>query len=422
MSALPSLNAPVHTRHGSVYVLVLTCAMLVMLLGLSGLLALKARLAAATQSAYYADARELARSAVDWTVEVLNSRADWRDTAEDGTWFDGISMGYGTVTVSVTDPRDGDFADDPDDPVLLSVEALRGPTRYLVEVELETAAVPALELLNNAAFAGGSFYNAFDVVADAPIRANANIRNDGYFEANGLAAGAIADNGVWVGTSRAGVAELELPDEALFEVYHALGTELPLKKLEYDDGAYYVEEMVLSPDYSPCGVNEDGIYYIDAAGDPIRIENVRIIGTLLILNATSGVIISGGIHWEPASSDLPALLVDGDASIAMSPDLNEALVGVNFNPNDAEFDGESDTDRVDSYESVLKGICFASGSMIVSGDSAFDGVLVANGNIHCNGLVTLTHDGSIAANPPEGFQSSARRMRIQRGTWRHSID
>ena len=148
---------------------------------------------------------------------------------------------------------------------------------------------------------------------------------------------------------------------------------------------------------------------MDAAGGGVTLEKLRVVGTLVIVNAAQ-VTISEGVVIEPAEAGLPALileatLVQWDSN---ENELSEASDAANYNPAGAAYRGVSDTDRTDSYAPGMRGLVYIRGGVEVSGRVAVDGALVVDGSYvqTSNGAVgegvLLVRDGLIEKNV-QGF-------------------
>src|SRR5207244_1629695 len=107
-----------------------------------------------------------------------------------------------------------------------------------------------------------------------------------------------------------------MPDSTVFDYYIANGTKLT----GVAGGGYSISKCLLSPSNNPLGggTNAKGIYIIDCAGNKLSIDTMRMVGTLVVLNAGSGSRISGGANFAPAVAGYPCLLVRGPMDVNLS--------------------------------------------------------------------------------------------------------
>lgn len=188
--------------------------------------------------------------------------------------------------------------------------------------------------------------------------------------------------------------------------------------------------VLLGPAHNPFSseTNAYGLYRIDCGGQKIIIENCRIIGTLILENPGSGSEIRGSICWEPAISNYPILLSNQPLTIGLSLlPLHETAVGINFNPTGAAYPynsaGLTDTDRRDTYPSTLRGLIFSKGNLTLTGQTTIDGLVLSAGDITVkDGTVRLRYRNIYWWNPPPGFSSMPRPLRIVPGSWGQVVD
>ena len=114
-----------------------------------------------------------------------------------------------------------------------------------------------------------------------------------------------------------------------------------------------IDKRLLAPgvnDYAG-GLNAEGVYYIDTAGNDITIEFSRIHGTLVIDAGTNNkVIIQEECFIQPYRDDFPALIIramEVDLKLRSNSGvstLKEDATGHNFNPTGAPYLGQTDSD------------------------------------------------------------------------------
>jgi len=124
-------------RRGTAYVIVLSTSMIVMTLGVSALLAVRAQVRSAATTDHAVEARLNANAGVDLALYTLYSyNSAWRDAFTSGAWVEDYAIGHGTFSVTVVDPIDDDLADSHLDPIVIRSIGTRGEARAIVEVEL----------------------------------------------------------------------------------------------------------------------------------------------------------------------------------------------------------------------------------------------------------------------------------------------
>ncbi len=123
-------------QRGSVYVLVLGASILVAVIGVSALMAARVQHGAISRSADAAQTRLLARSAIDLGLCSIRQNPTWRTLFAAGTLPTGLELGSGTLTLTATDPVDGNLTNNNTDPVVLIGIGNVGQATYRLEVTL----------------------------------------------------------------------------------------------------------------------------------------------------------------------------------------------------------------------------------------------------------------------------------------------
>lgn len=134
------MKRSIHQRQASAYLLVLGVSMLVMIVGYSGLTVLRIQHRQASAVNDTAQARELARSAIDLGLMMMAMSSDWRSSYTNGGWADSIELNGGTLSLDVVDPADGDLTDDPCQSVQLTGTGYFGVARQMLRVTLDADA------------------------------------------------------------------------------------------------------------------------------------------------------------------------------------------------------------------------------------------------------------------------------------------
>ena len=124
-----------HNR-GSVYILILGVSVLVMVIGVSGLIASRLTHRIARNQAETPAARVFAVSAIDRGLLIIQeSGAGWRAALVAGAPNEATLDG-GTHTLQVTDPIDGDVTNNDSDPVILNGIGVVGQSKQMMRVTL----------------------------------------------------------------------------------------------------------------------------------------------------------------------------------------------------------------------------------------------------------------------------------------------
>lgn len=127
-------------RRGTVYIVMLAVLSIVMTISLSTLIEARTDLAASSRANEEAEARRLARSALELGIDTIASDAAWRENAPAGALIDSTKFGDGEIRVTAIDPIDGDLLDQYDDPILLLAEAHYGQAVQKLSCRIEYAA------------------------------------------------------------------------------------------------------------------------------------------------------------------------------------------------------------------------------------------------------------------------------------------
>ena len=189
-----------------------------------------------------------------------------------------------------------------------------------------------------------------------------------------------------------------------------------IQDAEREAGTRYIENVRFGYSNNPFGtgsVSPNGIYVISTPGEDLIIRNARINGTLVIQN-TDLVKLEGAISWEPSGRNFPALISQAEIKDLTSVStLDESSIGVNLNPANTPYLGNTNTTATDRYPTVV------SGAMTSFNDILFDGVATYSGPILCNETITvdcpnlsIQFPSDMLMNPPPGFFEDPPKMLI----------
>lgn len=407
-------------RRASVYVAVLGVAALVTVLGVGGLAASRAIARSAQVARDAAAARTASSSALELARAALASNSRWRTVYTNGTWFSSLSIAGARVDVQGVNPN-GSIDRSHTDPVDLTATATIGKARHAATVRLVAKAVP-LTCLGASLASGGAI-----TVTSGTIHArNTTVAANGAFTAvlatvNANVEAGLTAIGVTVnGTVRSLAGTRTFPGADLLDIYSRQGSSIPITAFPLRSGVRSIYATVLSPAVNPFNgaTNTSGIYLIDAGGGAFTIESCRVVGTLIITNATT-VTLRGCVVLEPAVADYPVLIIRGNASFATTTGtLSETLLAYNFNPTGSAYPyslGLSNATQTDTYTSAINGLTHVSGNASISGTIQIN-QLVVDGNTDVTGTLTLSPVSTYRRSPPPGFASV--RMVPSPGTWK----
>jgi hypothetical protein len=407
-------------RRGSMYFMVLGTALLLTVIGLSAVTAARIQQRGAREAGDLVHARLNARTAVELAVLTMNTDANWRTSNPNGTWVDGVSFGSGSYSIEVYDPDDDNLADDANDHVIVVGTGAVGKARYRLAMELSSSGAEPLSCLESALHAFEQVYNYSSMRTDGEAGANTNFYNYNYINGDVLAGGFVYNFGTITGAATERADTRTMPDAAtVLEHYAESASALPSGSLEAQGQS---KGVLLSATENPFGQpNAAATYYVDGKGKDLTISNLRLVGTLVILDA--GVVtISDGILMEPAQPQYPVLIVEGDVVFQVQELLEETVMGRNYNPPGTPFEGVEDSDETDIYSSGLNGLVYVTGSITNNNRLEVNGCILAGYRFTNNNQLQLDYDTTLPRNPPPGFRGGSSTMAPMAGTVRPVVD
>lgn len=356
-------RARVTTRRGSAYIIVLATVVLVSIAGVAGVIAVREQRAAVETTVDVEKARLIAQSGMELAESRLQNTSSWRNSISSGNLYTAQSFANGKFSVRATDPTDGDISNKTTDDLVLTATGTfnNASQSYQVRFKPTTAAYDSLGV---SAYAGTNIsfssctLRAYGIVGcgGTATATLANVYAD--VEAGVLATGLTFRQST---TSLAATRTVPNATDALAS-YLAMGTEIKMSSLP---SGGEIRDTVIGPGVNPFGTaNAAGVYYINCANQTITIRNARISGTLVLVSPGSGSIVKSSVLMESSTTGYPALLVNGDFTIAMdAADLTES--SANLNPAGAPYRGVSDSDTSDKYPSMINGLVYVSGNLTI---------------------------------------------------------
>jgi len=405
-------------RGGSTYIMVLSAATVVTIIGAAALLVVRIQRRSGQSVIDAAEARLYARSAVEQGLLWIEQAANWRQIMPDGTWILDEPLGDGTLSLEVIDPSDGSLVDSQYDPVLVTGIGSKGLARHKTQLTLVPNIRP-LEALNTCLHASGLVHvesGKSITIVGAALSTNSTLDNDGTIDGDAEAA-AVATTGTITGTLTAPAPSKQMPDSNVFADYKDKATVIPFPDK--------IEKVVISPASNPWGAaNPDGLYFIDTGGGDLTIKNSRIHGTLVVSAHGGAVILDDAVFLHNYRSDYPVLIVEGDVEIKIRSGeyaLSEASVKVNFNPAGSPYSGSWDDDKLDEYPNEIRGLVHVTGSLVMLQTARVRGCVICEGPVSLEELNQIIHDPSLYASPPEGY-TFVDGMKISPGSWKQVVD
>jgi hypothetical protein len=412
-------------RRGTAYVIMLAMCLMIAVIGLSALYASRAASKSLTLSNDADDARNLAYSALELGQQWIAQDPNWRTNRKPGAWATSQPIGApggATFCLEVTDPADGDLANDPHQSIIMTATVKKGPARCKVQVTLVAQPKP-LDALEYPLFTAGQLHvRALQqlYVGNATVCSNGILANEGTLRGNVECLSA-SPSGIVIGAVASGAAPKDLPASDVPDRYAAIGTQI--------DPGFAFEKGVLSPAVNPFGqTNPDGVYVVRPSGD-FHVRNCRVIGTLVILLSPGArATFENALNIEPARPDFPSLIIRGRAEFSFTSagtPLSEPALGVNFNRVGAPYMGVEDGDRADTFPSQIKGLIHVTGSVDLQNDGLIRGAILCESAASTDAVATDTreifYDSELYRTPPRHYTATVTMVPL-RGSYRRLVD
>lgn len=413
-STTPSRNAA--RRRGAVYLFVLITAMIVTVLGVGGVYAAMADRAGRRSLDDAVVARRAALSAIEVAISKASNTASFRRSVASAPVASGTLAGS-AYSVVASDPTDADTADSIAEPLRLVATASHGVARSKVAVKI----APRTDLLScldaPLSVSGPISFSGGSVVSDTAIFSNTSITANTDVYADTASVGAISGT-IYTGARSAAQSARAFPTPAaIFALYTQDAT-----AINFASTGGRIEKFLISPQSNPYGTpNPAGVYVIDCRGADLELKDLRVRGTLVLLNLGPSSKISGRVAMEPAVAGYPCLVAQGNMRIDVDPDnLREQDVNRNLNPPGDPFAGSSDSLIDDTYPSLFSGVVYISGDVEVTKTFAVEGAAVVGGRLTTNnGALFLRYKQPSL--PPPGFQVGSP-FTVDRSSWAQVVD
>ncbi len=416
------LTAP--ARKGSTYAAILGASVICTLLGMSAVVVLRTQMERVAYTTDTVKAQLLARSGVEMGIQWINARPDtWRQS-DSPILLSREVFDAGTLSV-VLDDEDGQLDDGDSDPVTVAAEGIHGQSRRVMSVRLEAEQGP-MDCLDNALCTEAVLY----LPPGTRLGGNSHVFSNSMVYAFAAtvscevrSAGTVSGS-TYSGGMKTHQSPRELPGAEAIATWKARATEIPITALPWEDGAREIDGRLISPLHNPFAseTNSEGIYSIDCQGQDVVVRNSRLVGTLILLDTGNGSVVEASNVFEPAMDNSPVLMVRGNLTFAgHNAMLAEASIGTNLNPPGVPYEGVSDNTTVSLYPSMIKGLVFVDGIMVLDGTyNRFDGVVLADSVLVDSSLqLLLDQDDRYYEDPPEGFRVVSRMVPVS-GSWSSS--
>ena len=404
-------------RRGTIYVVALGVGLLVAVISLGALAAVRSFARAGDRTNDMTEARSYALSATEVGRRLIAADPNWRNDYTNGTWITSQPLGAGSFSLKVVNPN-GALNNVDDDPINLTGIGTKGSATQMLTVTLVANPTALSSLGVGFSAAGASSFSSATIQGISTISSGSTLTASGTkFNGNNLEALAIVATGcIGLGSQTILAAARTFPSSSALSYYTSHGTPIAFASL---GGGNTLQNLLLSPANNPYGQPDpQGIYVIDCANQAIHVKNMRLVGTLVLLNVPSGSTVEQSINMAPAVANYPTLLVNGTIQfVQTNTPLSESSLAVNFNPPGTPYGGVSNSTMTDSYPSQIVGLSFISGNLSCNGNVVCSGNLVVGGTLSVQGSLSVTYDPTWYHKPPPGFYVQPPPMIVSPGTW-----
>lgn len=401
-------------RRGAAYLVALLAGSIVTVTGLTALSIATSRARGTAMSDDAARARLMADSGLEHALSAIAAQlraGETRGDLIDEDW-PVITFDRGQFTWELTEfdgsPLSGDGL-----PMRVRVVSRSGQARHAIGAALVPSGVP-YDSLDTGMYAGGTM----NLTALSSLSSDKVVGSIGAVSALTATITAPVESAdsvggtLYLGTTSSNVAPRRMPSPVLIDDYIKMGQTIAFADLPAITGGRALRNILLSPGNNPFGpTNALGVYVIDLSGSRLLVEDIRIHGTLVLLNPGPNTVIGNNVLIEPAFPWMPSLIVQGNVTfMGTNTGPNEATIGVNLNPPHTPFEGAYNSTTTDAYPGRVGGLIYVSGNATFAlPRQNIRGTLLVGGDVNVNAsvVVNITYDPNIAHLPPLGFFEDA---------------
>jgi hypothetical protein len=391
-------------RRGTTYILVMGVAAIVSLIGMTGLMVARLQYRQAIQSRDWAEAGDLALSAIELGIARINATPTWRTTFANNAESAPVAMGHGALSYKFVDAAlgltggDGSLSNNTYDPVRLHGIGRVGNAVRVYSVQLVGDA--PLDVLRTTVATSGYLNNKDQSTASGGPLSSNGLFTRGATVNGDVEAGSVSGSGTINGTLTTPAPAKTMPDTTVLDAYKRIAT-----PIVWNSGnTWTLTAAQLNATTNPYGTtNPNGIYYINAPVNGIlKVQIQHIKGTLVVDCADKArVEVSQPMYWEPNSSDQPILLIRHLTTSATSDRLTPSPGTI--------------TEGSTTYPSQLKGLVHVIGAagaawgdleVSMGNGGTFNGTLIIDQDAKIdNTSATFNWDPYLYYNPPIGYST-----------------
>lgn len=411
-------------RNGFSYIAVLGTSLIVGTMALGSLSVLRIQSRASLDAINSIKARENGRTAAELGRFNFSNDPNWRTTYSNGILFTNRSTGNGKMSATIQDPVDNNLGDHPHEPLRLNISATQGRSVQSFQVDLAASAIP-MDVLKNAVHSWTNLRvqsSGTLAVYGAPVCISGSLTNDNVIDGD-VSATAISKQGTVTGKVENAAPILDLPANSVPTKYMDIGT-------QFTNRVNLIEKAVISPGYNTFApLNASGVYIVRPTNNT-TIRNTRIHGTLIIVLAATShrVTIGENVFFEPAVPGYPALIVQGNLDLSYRSDgetLSESVLATNFNPAGAPYGNTSDSDKLDTYPSEIRGLIYVTRTLRWYNNGLLRGSVLSEGQgggngIEIYGTPRVLYDPYSLHNPAPWLTKQVHMLPVL-GTWKQVV-
>jgi hypothetical protein len=408
----PNMSRTTHSRHrGTAYVLALGLALLVGAVATGTILATRARFAGEADVVDLARAEATADAAIGYALRTLNGDSTYAGGTVPAASTSTFSFNGGTARLRIAPGTAVDSKSLVPATITVAATVGRAVRRYRVDA---LPAITPFAALEQAVSVAGTL----GVSAGVSLTlASGSHSTAGVLVPTGTVVGSIETVGLGQsgGTDalQASMLRPAMPTADHIDALRAAGTSITIPATA---GSIIASGFLLSPTANPYGMlNQRGIYVLDCGGRTLNLSEIRIVGTLIIVDPGVGSMISGGMLGEAAVPGMPSLVVVG--SLFLNGSAARLIEGTaNFNPQGTPYPyvgGTVDSDLIDQRICGFDAPVIVTGSLSIAGSLRCSGLVVA-GDCAIGGNVSVTRSDWAAWAPPAELR--AARWRLDQST------